>query len=107
MRNATWRSHILRPGRPCLVCNQQLDPASIQLDRQGLLDDPHYMAGAGSEARLGPEHVARLSTSPTATLLSQFVSLIAAPGPQPEPAPLRYILSTPPPASQPRLPSPR
>jgi hypothetical protein len=47
MRNATWRTHVLRPGRPCLVCNEQLNPADVTIDRQGLLDDPEYIAGAG------------------------------------------------------------
>ena len=94
MRNATWRSHVLRPGRPCLVCDQQLDPATIQIDRQGVLNDPHYIAGAGPETRRGHENVALLSASVSAGLLTQFVSLIAAPGGESEPGPLRYILST-------------
>ena len=25
MRNATWRTHVIRPGRPCMSCNRQLD----------------------------------------------------------------------------------
>lgn len=94
MRNAAWRSHVLRPGRPCLVCNQQLDPATIQLDRQGLLDDPHYIAGARPEARLGHENVALLSAGASASMLGQFVSHIAVPGGQSEPGPLRYSPST-------------
>ncbi len=27
MRNATWRSHVLRPGRPCMICNSSSTPA--------------------------------------------------------------------------------
>jgi hypothetical protein len=83
MRNGTWRSHVLRPERPCLVCNKQLDPATIQLDRQGVLDDPYYIAGAGRAARLGHENVALLSPSVSAALHAQFVSLVAAPGASP------------------------
>lgn len=32
MRNAVWRSHLLVPGEPCLVCNRQLDAADIQTE---------------------------------------------------------------------------
>ena len=27
MCNATWRTHVVRPGRPCMACNRQLDMA--------------------------------------------------------------------------------
>jgi hypothetical protein len=94
MRNAIWRSHVLRPGRPCLVCNGQLDLGSVQQDRLGLLGNPRYIAGAGPAARIGNENVALLSVSATASQLAQFVSLVAAPGGESEPGPLRYSLST-------------
>jgi hypothetical protein len=94
MRNAVWRSHVLRPGRPCLVCNKQLDLGTVQLDRLGLLDNPRYIAGAGPGMRGGNENVALLSVSAAASQLAQFVSLVAAPGGEPEPGPLRYSLAT-------------
>ena len=94
MRNATWRSHVIRSGRPCLACNRQLDLGEVGLDREGLLDDPTYIAGADTE--LGPrrQNVAALAVSVTATLLAQFVSLVVAPGGRGEPGPLQYVLST-------------
>lgn len=92
MRNATWRSHVLRPGRPCLVCNAQLEISDVALDVQGLLDDPTYIAGAGREP--GGQNVALLSVSATASLLAQFVSFNIGPGGIGEPGPLQYILST-------------
>lgn len=93
MRNATWRSHVVRPGRPCLSCNGQLDPSSVALDRDGLLDDPTYVAGTDVE---GParQNVAVLSVSVVASLLSQFVSFVVAPGGEGDPGPLQYVLST-------------
>lgn len=94
MRNATWRSHVLRPGRPCMICNKQLDASMIMLDRQGLLDDPAYIARAGREIAPARQNVATLSASVSAALLAQFISLIVAPGGQGEPGPLRYSLST-------------
>lgn len=94
MRNATWRSHVVRPGRPCLVCNNQLDPGEVQTDRLGLLDDPDYIAGAGRADEPRRQNVAALSASVSASLLAQFVSLAVAPGGQGDPGPLQYSLST-------------
>jgi len=93
MRNATWRSHVIRPGRPCLVCNAQVDPSEVALDIQGLLDDPTYIAGAHRQHDTG-QNVALLSLSVAASLLAQFVSLNVAPGGIGEPGPLQYLLST-------------
>jgi hypothetical protein len=92
MRNATWRSHVLRPGRACLVCNDQVDISEVSLDIQGLLDDPIYIAGAGRQP--GGQNVALLSVSATASLLAQFVSFNVAPGGIGDPGPLQYLLST-------------
>lgn len=93
MRNATWRSHIVRPGRPCLVCTRQLDMGQVALDIQGLLDDPHYIANATSSHPVG-QNVAPLSISVTAALLAQYVSFSVAPGGVGDPGPLQYVLST-------------
>jgi len=93
MRNATWRSHIIRPGRPCLVCNEQIDVSEVSLDIQGLLDDLSYITGAGREHETG-QNVALLSVSVAASLLAQFVSLNVFPGGIGEPGPLQYLLST-------------
>jgi len=94
MRNATWRTHVLRPGRPCLACNKQLDLGAVQTDRQGLLDDPSYMVRADTSLQPRRQNVAALSASVSASLLAQFVSLTVAPGGQGEPGPLQYTLST-------------
>lgn len=93
MRNATWRSHVLRPGRPCLVCNRQLNPADVALDQQGLLDDPEYIRRS-DRRQPSRQNVAALSISVAASQLSQFVSLTVAPGGLGEPGPLQYVLST-------------
>ncbi|MGH9210927.1 MAG: ThiF family adenylyltransferase, partial [Acidimicrobiales bacterium] len=65
MRNATWRSHVIRPGRPCLVCNHQLDLGHVAPDREGLLDDPEYIQGAGLAAAPARQNVATLSVRMT------------------------------------------
>ena len=94
MRNATWRTHVLRPGRPCMACNGQLDPARVTIDRQGLLDDPAYIAGAGAGVREQRQNVAALAAGVSASLLSQFVALVAAPSGVGETGPVRFSLTT-------------
>jgi molybdopterin-synthase adenylyltransferase len=94
MRNAVWRSHLLAPGQPCLVCNGQLDPGDIQADKLGLLDDPAYIRGAAISTQPRRQNVAALAASVSASLLAQFVSLTVAPAGIGSPGPLRYALST-------------
>lgn len=93
MRNATWRSHVIRPGRPCLVCNSQLDVSEVNLEVEGLLDDPTYVEGAEISSETG-QNVAMLSISVAASLLAQFVSLNVGPGGIGDPGPVQYLLST-------------
>ncbi|MEV4689068.1 ThiF family adenylyltransferase [Microbacterium sp. LWH3-1.2] len=93
MRNGIWRAHTLVPGRPCMACLGQLVLGDVALDKNGLLDDPEYIAGANREAP-SRQNVAALSSSVSAALLAQFVSLTAHPGGRGVSAPLRYLLST-------------
>ncbi|XYX63178.1 hypothetical protein ACAE71_03027 (plasmid) [Clavibacter nebraskensis] len=93
MRNGIWRAHTLVPGRPCMACLGQLAVGEIPLDKQGLLEDPEYIAGAHREAP-SRQNVATLSASVSAALLAQFVSLTAHPGQRGVPRALRYVLST-------------
>jgi hypothetical protein len=94
MRNAVWRTHLITPGQPCLVCNRQLDPAHVQTDKLGLFDDPSYIRGAAICAQPRRQNVAALSASVSASLLAQFSSLTVAPAGMGSPGPLRYALST-------------
>jgi hypothetical protein len=102
MRNATWRAHVLYPGRPCMSCIGQLDLGAVAADQSGALDDPTYITGnsqaRGSDAaaNLATEaaNVAVLSVSAAASILALYVSLNVAPGGMGEPGPLQYLLST-------------
>ena len=94
MRNATWRSHVIRPGRPCMSCNGQLEPGEVMLDKQGLLEDPRYLEAAGRSDKPASQNVAPLSINVAASLLAQYVSYSVAPGGFGDPGPLRYSLST-------------
>lgn len=92
MRGATWRTHAIMPGQPCMVCNRQLDAASVQKDKLGLFEDETYIRGMGGMLTPARQNVAMLSASVSAGLLAQFVSLMVAPGGMGVPGPLRYAL---------------
>ena len=94
MRNATWRSHVVRPGRPCMSCNRQLDLGTVALDREGLLDDPAYIQGAGQGRIAASPNVAPLSVNVAASILSQYISFSVAPAGLGDPGPLQYAFST-------------
>jgi hypothetical protein len=97
MRNATWRSHVVRPGRPCLSCNGQFDLGAVAADAAGALDDPAYIAGradAGATAAEEGQNVAALSISAAAAILGQYVSFNVSAGGIGDPGPLQYLLST-------------
>ena len=94
MRNAVWRSHVIRPMRPCMSCNGQLDLGHVTPDKQGLLEDPKYIIGAGRSDVPTNQNVAPLSVSVAASLLAQYVSLSVAPAGLGDPGPLRYALSS-------------
>ena len=94
MRNATWRTHVIRPGRPCMSCNGQLDLGLVQPDKEGLLDDPEYIAGIGESAIPRGQNVATLSASVSAGLLAQYTSFSVGPAGLGDPGPLRFALST-------------
>ena len=94
MRSATWRSHVVRPGRPCMSCNGQLDLGTVALERQGLLDDPAYIQGAGEARMPANPNVAPLSVNVAASILAQYISCSVAPAGFGDPGPLQYVLST-------------
>ena len=94
MRNAVWRSHVIRPMRPCMSCNQQLDLGEVVPDQQGLLEDPRYIEGSDRADAPANQNVAPLSVSVAASLLAQYVSFSVAPAGLGDPGPLHYALNT-------------
>ncbi len=78
-RIATWRVHAVGPERPCLVCIDALRRSDIALDRDGLLDDPDYIAGLGPAARavVGRRNVFAFSMSVAAHAVIQFAGIVS------------------------------
>lgn len=93
MRGATRRVQSVVPGRPCLTCAGQINMTDVALEMSGDLDDPEYIRRAGREPVSGRPNVAALCGGVSASQLEQFVSLIARPGGQPVPGPLRFSLA--------------
>lgn len=93
MRGATRRVQTIVPGRPCLTCSFQISMTEVALEMGGDLDDPEYIRRAGREPVSGRPNVAALCVGVSTSQLEQFVSLVAHPGGQPVPGPLRFSLA--------------
>lgn len=93
LRNAYWRSHTAGPGRPCIRCLGQYDVADVQLERDGSLDDPSYIAGLPSDSPLRVrQNVYATSLAAASALTNQFLSLVIAPSGFGDPGPLKFDL---------------
>ena len=78
---AEWRSHLAVPGRACLECLGQYDPATVTVERAGLLDDPSYFAGLDEDHPVRRnENVFPFSAATAASETLQLLSAIIAPG---------------------------
>ena len=93
MRSATRRVQTVIPDRPCLACSEQIDMADVALEMSGDLDDPEYIRRAGRQPISGRPNVAALCAAVSGSQLEQFVSLVAQPGGQGVPGPLRFSLA--------------
>lgn len=78
--SADWRSHIVGPHRRCLACIGQYDPGLVAADREGLLDDPTYIAKLDKTNPLvARENVFVYSAACASAELLQLLSYVIAP----------------------------
>jgi len=73
-----WRIHTVGPERGCLVCIGALRRSDIGLDRDGMLDDPDYIAGLSEHDRsvISRRNVFPFSMSVAAHEVLQLVGLV-------------------------------
>lgn len=75
-----WSIHTVGPGRACMVCLGALLRSDVGLDRDGLLDDPDYIAGltAAERERYNRRNVFPFSLAVAGHEILHLVGMISA-----------------------------
>lgn len=91
LSSADWRAHTATVGRPCLHCLGQYDPGYVQTEREGMLDDPTYIAGLAKDHPLkARENVFAFSMACGSMQMLQMLNYVIAPLELSDPGPELY-----------------
>ena len=76
--HVAWSIHTIGPDHACLICLGALLRSDVGLDREGLLDDPDYIAGLSEEekAKYARRNVFPFSMSVAAHEVLQLIGLL-------------------------------
>jgi hypothetical protein len=81
LTGAEWRAHLAAPGRACLECLGQYDPALVWVERTGLPDDPSYLADLDEDHPVRRnESVFPFSAATASSETLQLLTAVIAPG---------------------------
>ena len=77
-QHIAWTIHTVGPGHACMICLNALRRSDVALDREGMLDDPDYIAGLSEEdkAAFSRRNVFPFSMSVAAHEVLQLVGLV-------------------------------
>jgi hypothetical protein len=88
---ADWRAHTATVGRPCLACLRQYDPSHVQIEQEGLLDDPKYIDGLPKDHPLkSRQNVFAFSMACASLQMLQMLAMVLNPLDQPNPGAQLY-----------------
>ncbi len=77
LRGADWKAHVVTIEHRCLLCREQYNPAFVQMEREGHLDDPSYLEGLPADSDLlARQNVLAFSMGCASLELCQFIMLV-------------------------------
>jgi hypothetical protein len=91
LSGADWKALTATPGRQCLQCAKQYEAGLVQMEREGLLDDPSYIENLPKDHPLkARENVFAFSMGCANLQLLQMLAMVLAPLDQPNPGEQLY-----------------